>query len=204
MSTNSLLETMTEEVARQRASVLESAQSESESILAKAREDAAQRRKRAVETAEAELTETVQRERERTESEAEMKVLTAKDTITDEILAEVAVELSRVVEKPEFPALLEALLSEALADTPKAEVVLAPPAHVEHCRGWLAANGHGALEVRGMDSLLDGIAVQDKQRSFRVTNTFSARLENQEGRLRKLCVARLLPGESTPDDGTAE
>ncbi len=195
MSTSSLLETMTQEVENERVRIVDSARAEAARLLAEAQAEAGRRRDRAVADATAELAEAAQRSRERAEAEAEMIVLTTKDTITDEILSAVAQELDRVVEQPGFPAILEALLEEALADTPLAEVVLAPPEHVERCRQWLADHGHEALEVRGKDSLPDGIALQDLQRSFRVTNTLSARLDHQEGRLRKLCLTRLLPGE---------
>ena len=199
MSTSSLLEVMTEEAARQRASILASSQAEAERILAKAREDAAARKVSALEAAKAELSEAAARARERAEAEAEMVVLTTKDTITDEILAVVGQELDRVAETPAFPAILEALIEEALRETEHVEVVLVPPAHLDHCRAWLADNGHEALEVRGMDTLRDGVAVQDAKRSFRATNAFAARLANLESRMRRLSIQRLLPG-----DGTAE
>ncbi len=204
MSTSSLLETMTREVEHKCARILDSAREEEACLLAAAREGVVRRRDKAVRAAETELAKMAQHARERAEAEAEMVVLTTKDTITDEILASVAEKLGRIVPTPEFPAILEALLAEALLDAPGAEVVLAPTAHVDHCRDWLAANGHGKLEVQGRDSLVDGIALQDRACRFRVTNTLSARLVNQEGRLRKLCITRLLPGDSVPDDGTRE
>ena len=201
MSTSSLLEVMTQEVAHERARILACARSEAERVLAATREEAARRRREAVQAAEAELAETAQRARERAEAQAEMIVLTAKDTITDEILATVAEDLERIVSRPEFAGILEALLDELLIDTAGSEVVLAPAAHVEHCGRWLAAHGYEGIEVRGVDTLEDGVAVQDARRSFRITNTLSARLAGLERRLRKLCLDRLLPDRSRPDDG---
>jgi len=203
MSTSSLLEVMTEEVARQRASILASSQAEAERILAQAREDAARRKAKALEAADAELAEAAARARERTEAEAHMIVLTTKDTITDEILAAVAKELRHIVTTPEFPAIVEAMLEELLANTKGGEVVLAPPEYVEHCRTWLAEHGHADIEAKALNTLRDGVAIQDARRSFRVTNTFSARLAKQESRLRKLCLERLLPETAGPATGAS-
>ena len=201
MSTSSLLEVMTEEVARQRASILASSQAEAERILAQAREDAARRKAKAQEAADAELAEAAARARERCESETEMIVHTTKDTITDEILAAVAKKLGHIVTTPEFPAIIEAMIEELLDNTKGGEVVLAPREYVQHCRNWLDEHGHTGLEARALDTLRDGVSIQDAQRSFRVTNTFSARLAKQESRLRKLCLERLLPETGGPATG---
>lgn len=200
MSTSSLLEVMTREVEHDCARIQDSVRDEEVRLLATAREEAARRRNEAVLAAETELAEAAQRSRERAEAEAEMVVLTTKDTITDEILATVAGKLARIAETPEFPAVLQAMLEELLHDTEDVQVVLSPPEHVEYCRRWLADHGRGQLEIRGLDTLRDGVAVEDAQRSFRITNTFSARLSKQEGRLRKLCLERLLLGGSRPSD----
>jgi len=208
LSTDSLLEVMAQETAHRRAQILETARAEAARVLEAARDQAARQRDETVRSAQAELAELAQRARERAEAEAEMLVLTTKDRITAEILGRVSEELARIAQTPDFGVVLESLLDELLRDTVDkdggrtpvekdgernpVEVVLAPRAHVDRCRRWLAAHGYGHIETRGSDTLYDGVAVQDARRSFRVSNTFTARLANQEGALRKWCLARLL------------
>ena len=64
------------------------------------------------------------------------------------------------------------------------------------CSAWLQANGHGSVEVESAAGLIDGIAVQDPQRTYRITNTLSSRFRLVEGEARKRCLGRLVGEEA--------
>ena len=195
-----LLDLMSAQIAAQRDEIFRSARDEAAQILIDARERADQRQKDTLSAAEGELASIARRSRERVEAEAQMVTLTTKDTITNELLTEVAAELAAIAAGPQFPAILDALLDEVMAEAPPDVVVLAPPAHVEHCRQWLAAHGHGGLAVEPLASLSDGVAIQDRGRKFRYTNTLTTRFGKREGELRKVSLNRLFPSSNAGGD----
>lgn len=186
-----ILELMTGQIASECEAKLTAAREQAARVRDEARARAAQRRADLLATVEAEKAELDRRSRERAEAESEMVLLTTKDTVTDEILGRVRAELASVSNGPQFPAILEQLLTELLPEAPEGGVVLVPVAHEAHCRAWLANNGHGALEVEARRELTDGVAVQDKAQTFRITNTLSTRFEQLEPSLRKHCVTEL-------------
>jgi len=192
---------MSAQIAAQREQLAEKARSEASRIRDEARERAEQRRKDTLAAVESELASLARRSRERVEAEAHMVTLTTKDTITNEVLGSVAEDLAAIAAGPDFPAILDALLAELMADAPADVIVLAPPAHVDHCKQWLAANGRDGLEVEPLPALADGVAVQDAGRKFRYTNTLAARFKKQEGDLRKLSLNRLFPSNNTGAEG---
>jgi len=191
---------MAEEVAQRRSAV----EAESAQQVAQIRQDAetraVTRRRETLDSLERELGDLRQRARERVEAAAQMVMLTTKDSITAEILEEVRVELARLVERADFPQILEALLAELLQDAPEGDVILAPPQHVAVCRNWLARNGHSRLQVEPSSEFRDGVAIQDARRRFRVTNTLSARFEKRKEALRKFCLHELF-GDSSSERG---
>jgi len=63
--------------------------------------------------------------------------------------------------------------------------VLTHPNHVERCQNWLSQNGHEGVEVRADEAFSDGVAVQDKQHTYRITNTLSSRLAKLEPKFRQ-------------------
>lgn len=197
METPPLLELMSQQAAAERESLLASAAQEATRIREAARSRAAERRATATAELEAELKYQADRSRERAEATAGMVVKTTRDTIADEVLASAAAALRDLAQSEGFSAILDALLAEVLAGVePDGEyIVLVPPAHVDHCKAWLADNGHGGLEVQPLAGLNDGVAIQDPGRSFRVTNTLSARFARRESELRKLSLNRLFGGE---------
>ena len=69
-------------------------------------------------------------------------------------------------------------------------MVLAPPAHADHCKQWLESHGYGHLAVEPTPSLTDGVAIQDPAKKFRFTNTLTARFNKREGALRKAVELR--------------
>lgn len=197
MEKTPLLDLMSARIAAQRDEVLRAARDEAAQIQQNARNRAEQRRKDTIAAVEGELASIARRSRERVEAEAHMVTLTTKDTITNELLHDVAAELSAIAGGPRFPAILDALLGELMAEAPRDVVVLAPPAYVGHCEQWLASHGHGGLAVEPLASLSDGVAIQDPGKKFRFTNTLTARFNMREGELRKICLNRLFPSANT-------
>jgi V/A-type H+-transporting ATPase subunit E len=197
MQSPPILELMSQQIASDIEAVRAAAQSQAESVKADARTRAAKRREEMLAAVQAEVAEQQRRSRERAEAETEMVVLTTKDTVTDEVLTRVKEELARVASSAEFPKVLNALLAELMQEAPADGVVLVPPAHEAHCREWLKSHGHEGLEVRGTREMVDGVAVQDRDQTFRITNTLSARFQQLEPALRKHCVSRLFGGEAS-------
>lgn len=196
MDNKPLLDLMSAQIATQREEIAAAARNEAAQIQDEARQRAEQRRTDTLASVEGELAALAKRSRERVEAEAHMVTLTTKDTITNEVLESVAQELAAIAAGPGFPSILNALLAELMAEAPADVIVLAPPAHVAHCQQWLANNGHGGLEVQPLASLTDGVAVQDRGRKFRYTNTLTARFKKHEGELRKVSLNRLFPASS--------
>ena len=201
MENTPLLDLMSAQIAGQREALLLAARDEAAQIAQKARERAEQRRSETLSAAQRELASIAKRSRERTEAEAQMVTLTMKDTITNEVLAEVAEELARIAAGPGFPEILDALLAELMAEAPSDVVVLAPPAHAGHCKQWLESHGYGHLAVEPETRLADGVAIQDRARKFRFTNTLSARFNMREGALRKASLNRLFPAANRGAEG---
>lgn len=185
-----LLKLMTADVAEQREDFLSSAKREADEIEARAKKTGEARHNNAIAIVDSELQAMAKRSRGRIEAESHMVLMTTKDTITDELLATLEKELSALAKTPEFTGILESLLGELMPDGPAEGVVLAPKAHVEQCQQWLEENGY-KHRAQGVSFLTDGVAVEDSQGSFRVTNTLSARFEKQKSALRKQCIEKL-------------
>ena len=201
MENNPLLDLMSQQIAAQREEILRVAREEAAAIQQGAQQRAEQRRSDTLGAVEGELASLAARSRERVEAEAHMVTLTTKDTITNEVLAAVETSLAAKAASPEFAAILDALLAELMADSPSDIVVLAPAAYVDHCKQWLTAHGHGDLPVEALKGLDDGVAIQDRGRKFRYTNTLSARFRLQEGTLRKQALNRLFPDAQPGGEG---
>lgn len=201
MDNKPLLDLMSAQIAAQREQIAEEARKEAAKIREEARERATRRREETLAAVESELASLARRSRERVEAEAHMVTLTTKDTIVNEVLDGVASELASIAGGPDFPGILDALLAELMAEAPEDVVVLAPPAHVDHCKQWLASNGREGLAVEPLASLKDGVAVQDRNRRFRYTNTLSARFKKRESELRKYALNTLFPGSNSGGEG---
>lgn len=187
---------MSAQIASQRQDIVSAAREKAAQIQQEARQRAEQRRTDSLAAVEGELAAIAKRSRERVEAEAHMVTLTTKDTITNEVLGDVVRELASIAAGPDFKGILDALLAELMAEAPSGVVVMAPPAHVDHCRQWLANHGHGDLAVEPLASLTDGVAIQDRGKTFRFTNTLTARFKKHEGELRKHSLHRLFPSSS--------
>ena len=194
MEPTPLLEAMSQQVARDCEAIRDAARLDAERFEAEAKAAAEKRREDALAGLDGELGRAADQSRRRAEAEAHMVVLTAKDTVVDEIMGEIARDLAQIASREDFPAVLDALLAEVLADAPKDAHVLVPAAHEDHCRRWLEEHGHAGATVVPSKDLVDGIAVQDEARTFRVTNTLSTRMAKQTDALRKRCLEILFPG----------
>ncbi|MCF6285231.1 MAG: hypothetical protein L3K26_08575 [Candidatus Hydrogenedentes bacterium] len=201
MEKNPLLDLMSQQIATQRQDFLRAAHDEAAKIQQGVQQRADQRRTETLRAVEGELAAMAARSRERIEAEAHMVTLTTKDTITNEVLASVEEALAERAASAEFPAILDALLAELMGDSPSDVVVLAPEAHVDHCKRWLESHGYADLLVEALPGLTDGVAIQDPGRKFRFTNTLSARFRLQEGALRKQALSRLFPDSDPGGEG---
>lgn len=190
-----LLELMTRQVSARRGELLAEAQTQAGTIARQAQERAGRRRAETLEAVEAESRAASRRAVERAEAAAHMVIMTTKDAVADEVLDSVRGRLRRIAEGPEFPGVLRALLAELIAGAPEGEVVvLAPPAHTDQCRAWLDELGRGDAAVEPSPALRDGVALQDRDRTFRITNTLSRRFDKREGELRRHALQRLFGG----------
>jgi len=194
MASPALLDIMSAQVEAERNDVLAQARAEADEIRQAAADRAAEKRERTLAELKAELDTAAARSKERAEAAAEMVALTTKDTVTDELLRSVQQELKARAAAPEFADTLSALLAELMPEAPEGGTVLVPPQFEDHCREWLEQNGHGGVNVKPSATVHDGVAVEDANHKFRVTNTLSTRFERLEGSLRKYCIEALFGG----------
>lgn len=190
-----ILKLMSEQAEARREETLARAEADAAAIRDSARQRAQQRTEAGLADLDRELQTLATRSRERAEAEAHMIQFTTRDTVADELLKSVEQRLRDVASSEQFGSTLEALLSELMSDVQPGMVVLAPAAYVDHVKQWLEANGHGDLSVESDPALRDGVAVQDANRTFRVTNTLSARFRRQQDSLRRVALERLFGGE---------
>ena len=186
-----ILDLMSQQIAAERETALSDAREQAAEVKRSADARAAKRRHEMIAAVDHEVGELGRRARERAEAEAEMVILTTKDTVTNEILDRVQLELARIAASDKFGAVLEALLAELMPEAPADGVVLVPAAHEAQCRKWLDKHGHKGYAIEARKDLTDGVAVQDKDHTFRITNTLSARFQQLESSLRKYCVSEL-------------
>lgn len=151
-----------------------------------------ERHRAAVAAARAELDEAAQHAQQLARIEAEKVAWAGQHKVAEDVLARVRDELDRLVESEAFAPVVEALLKELLAGMRGEMVVLAPPRHAEQCRLWLREQGVDGATLESCPSLRDGVAVQDCEQTFRISNTLSGRLAKLEPTVRKLCAERLL------------
>jgi vacuolar-type H+-ATPase subunit E/Vma4 len=186
---------MSEQAEARREEILARAEADASAIRESARARAEARTQEGLAALERELETLGARSRERAEAEAHMVQFTTRDTIADELLGDVEKRLAEVAAGDGFGSILEALLSELMQDVQPGMVVLAPSAHTDHAKQWLDTNGHGDLTVQPEPTLKDGVAIQDADRTYRVTNTLSARFRLQQDTLRRIALERLFGGE---------
>jgi vacuolar-type H+-ATPase subunit E/Vma4 len=189
---------MTRQVEAECASHLDKARAEAEQILADARSKAAAARDGVLASARAEVDRLDALWKQKAEGEGIRLDLAMKNDAVEAVLAEVERQVRATTEGPEFGTILERLLRELMsASESSSDVqVLAPPAHVDRVRSWLEQNGHGGVSVEGSAEFWDGVALQNPQRTFRISNTLSGRFARVEQAARKHCMTTLFGGGS--------
>ncbi len=213
MDSAPLLETMTQEISRQQKGLLAEARARAELILAEAEVSAKQRREETIASLKEELDALAETHRERAEANAKSAMMSIKDTITDDILKDVRAELIRIAEddtrfQPILIKLLDELLISKVGTNWRNEgrlelKVKVPGAHVDAINRWLRDQGVSDVQVETLHKLIDGVALQDAEQSFRISNTLHDRLEKQEKKLRGFAMKQLF-GELSGDIETGD
>src|SRR5690606_38856391 len=103
----------------------------------------------------------------------------------------------RITNSAEFPALLEAMLAELMTVAEGDVVVLGPESHLDTVKNWLASNGREGVPVEASREMRDGVAVQDPQRTYRISNTLSGRFRSVREEARKQCMLGLFGTSKT-------
>lgn len=193
-----LLETMAQQAAEECSQTVSHARDEQDAILREARAQSDARRETLLHTTADEMDALDKRWLLKGEAGAAKAALVVQNDAVREVLEGVRAEIGRMAEGPEFRAVIEALLAEVMAVAPENVIVLAPGPHVGHVRQWLGTNGYNGIPVEDAPALLDGVAVQDRERSFRISNTLSGRFARVEQAARKLCMETLFE-DNVPD-----
>lgn len=175
---------------------LAEARREAEQILADAKARATSRRDAELRAREQEMTMLDDRWRLKGEAEAARAALSVQNDMVERVLARVRERIREGVNSDRFPAVLDALLDELLAaaEGEGEIVVLAPPKHADHVRGRLESKGRSGTTVEGTDEFWDGVGFQNRERTFRVSNTLSGRYRRVEQQARRICMTRLFHG----------
>ena len=196
MQGQTLYDTMTRDAAQECEAIRAQAQAEAGAIEQEARDTAAAVHETTWARVNAEKTRLDALARQRAEGEVQTLSLAMRHQVADEVLAEVAEAFKRIAAGADFPAVLEALLEEALEDAPADVIVRVPAAHLERCRDWLRRNGRGQADVQPSKALWDGVAVEDRAHTYRITNALTTRFHKLEPVARKLSLERLFGGPS--------
>lgn len=160
------------------------ARAETEAITAE--QDAATSRDRATER-------EVSRIIDRARLEARRAALDAVEVAYQESLDAVRVRLGTIRTTDVYPSIFARLLDEALGVIPTAQRVSVDPADLELARAVLADRGLAGIAVEPTATCTGGIDLStDHDRTVR--NTFESRLEQADGRLRRLVATRLPAG----------
>jgi vacuolar-type H+-ATPase subunit E/Vma4 len=194
MAGQDLFDTMRRQTQAECDARLADARRAAEEVLAVARRQADAREAETRNAITAELDHLARHGRMIAEAEAEKATLAMENDVVEEILAGVRASLDRLAKSAEFGPVVEALLAEVMDGTDPGMVVLAPAAHVDLCRRWLQSHGYAAVPVEASSDVWDGVAIQDPQKSYRVTNTLSSRAAKLEGEARRHCMTTLFAG----------
>ena len=186
-----LLDTMARHVAQQCEDKLAAARQKADAIIEDAKAKAENRRTKALDQAHAEVERLAKRAREHALRAAENETLTMEHAVADEVLVSAGVELGRLAKSERFPGILEGMLAELVAHSPKTGVIVSPPAHMAVCEAWLQKQGMTGYTVQGDSSLVDGVAYQDAQHTYRITNSLSARFAKVQNDARRICLETL-------------
>ena len=191
MGDSSLFDTMARQVSDRCESTLVEARREADAILEAARAKSKESRQDVMQATETEIKLLEERWIQKAQAEAAKAELSVQNEAVEAVLEALRAKIRAAVDGADFPSIIEALLTELMAEAPADVVVLAPESQVGHVEQLLAKNGHQGLPVEGSAVVWDGVAVQDKQRTFRISNTLSGRYARVEDGARKLCMVTL-------------
>lgn len=203
MQGQTLYDTMVQDAARECEAIRAQADAEAAAIEKEARDTAAALHETTWARVNAEKARLDQLARQRAEDEVQKFSLAMRHQVADEVLADVESAFKRIAAGADFPAVLEALLEEALDEAPADVVVRVPEAHVERCRDWLRKHGRAQADVQPSKALWDGVAVEDRAHTYRITNSLTMRFHKLEPVARKLSMERLF-GEPSPAETARE
>lgn len=189
-----LLDTMAQQADGQCARIAGDAQAEAERIIEQARADAAAHRDAVWRAVKAEEAHKDRMSAQFARVEADKARLAARNAAVSDVMALVDREISRIVESPEFGAILQKLLGEALAASEGPVVIECPAAQAELCRSTAVRLGADVREVVASRTIRDGVAVWNPERTVRISNTLRGRLAILEDEARKHIVQRLFTG----------
>jgi vacuolar-type H+-ATPase subunit E/Vma4 len=192
-----LLDSMAQQAAAQSAEILAEGRREAAALLDQARAKAAEHREAVWRSVHAEESQRDRMARQAAQVEADKGRVAARDRAVKDVMGLVHQHIERLAAGPEFPAILERLLKEALAASTGPVIVEAPEAHVELCRNAAVRMGPDIREVVGSTRMWDGVAVWNVPRTMRITNTLTNRLVMLEGRAVKHIVSRLFRHRDT-------
>jgi vacuolar-type H+-ATPase subunit E/Vma4 len=189
-------DTMAARVAEECAAEQADARREADRIIAATQERARERHEDVIAQTRADLASEAERAREIARAEAERAELAMRHTVAEEILERARQELLRMAAGDAFQPVIEALLAEVLQEAEDGMVVQVPKAQLDHCRRWLAGNGLARFTVEESRELVDGVAVQDRAQTYRISNTLSTRFVKLESAARKHCQERIFGARS--------
>ena len=191
MQGSSLLDTMTAQVVAECDSNLSDARIEADTILADARSQS-QAQRDAVQAATArEMEHLDERWKQMAHAEASRADLVVKSDAVNAVLDSAQAEVRALVNSNRFgnviDALLESLMKEVVGDV----VVVGPATHKDHVKLWLANNGHASVAVESSPEMWDGVAIQDLECTYRISNTLTGRYHRIENSARKHCMVTM-------------
>lgn len=182
---------MAQQAEGQRAQIAADAQAEADRILAQARAQAEAHRDAIWRSVKAEESHKDKMSAQFAQVEANKTRLAARNLAVTEVMSIVDREIDRIAGSAAFAPVLEKLLAEALAAASGPVVVEAPAEHVEACRAVASRSGADVREVIASNTLRDGVAVWNPERTMRIANTLRDRLAILEDDARKHIVQRL-------------
>jgi vacuolar-type H+-ATPase subunit E/Vma4 len=195
---SALLETMTAQVTEECEGMRAAAQQEADAIRAEAESKSAAHREAVQVATDAEMERLDERWRQMAHAEASRADLIVKNDAVKAIMEKVQAEIRSIVSGGSFPGVLDALLSSLKSEINESVVVVGPESHINHIKGWLSSNGHAGVTVQGSAEMWDGVAVQDAERTYRISNTLTGRYGRVEQEARRLCMAKLF-GDSSAE-----
>ena len=197
---SALLETMTAQVTEECEANIAAAQEEAAAIKSEAETSAASQRETVEAVTDTEMTRLDERYRQMAQAEASRADLVVKNDTVRAVMDKVNAEIRAIVSSDRFPAVLDALIGSLKDEIREGLVVLSPESHVDHIRGWLSSNGLEGVSVEGSSELWDGVAVQDAERTYRISNTLTGRFGRVEQEARRVCMLSLF-GSVSPEGG---